>query len=98
MSNSKPSSPPFAGSYTDNLQKYSAELPNQFDGEMSALFQVHKSWGMGGERKGRRLIVLDKEIGMNFTAGEGFRARKNLFIPKEHGILKTLGFISSTRP
>lgn len=57
-----------------------------------------KSWGMGAERKGRRLIVLDKEIGMDFTAGEGFRARKNLFIPKEHGILKTLGFISSTRP
>lgn len=53
---------------------------------------------MGGERKGGRLIVLDKEIEMDFTAGEGFRARKNLFIPKEHGILKTLGFISSTRP
>lgn len=38
MNNSEPSSPSFAGSYTDNLQKYSAELPNQFDGEMSAHF------------------------------------------------------------
>lgn len=54
---------------------------------------------MGGEREGRRLIVLDKETGMDFTAGECFRPRKYLFIPKEHGILKTLKcFLSSARP
>jgi len=53
---------------------------------------------MAGERKGRRLIVFDKETGMDFTAGEFFRPGKYLFIPKKHGILKTLeGFFSSTR-
>lgn len=44
---------------------------------------------MGGEREGKRCIVL--EAAMNLTAGKHFRARKYLFIPKEHWILKILG-------
>lgn len=41
---------------------------------------------MGGEREGRKCIVL--EPAMNLTAGKRFRARKYSFIPKECWILR----------